>query len=82
MGKEQLKLPIIEWKAIADDDFVFRYGNYLLRVEQMDKKYWWWAVYRNNEEIAFDDPTAITELEAKLLAELAFIRQLDKEQLK
>jgi len=75
VDKEQLILPIITWEAIADDDFVFRYGNYCLRVEQMDRKYWWWAVTKNDEEIAFDEPRATTELEAKLLSELAFIRQ-------
>ena len=80
-AKKQVKLfssksllPAVAWVAIADDDFVFRKGKYSLRVEQMDKKYWWWCVYYGKEYAGFDKPRAKTETEAKLLAELCFIR--------
>lgn len=69
-----MELPEVIWQAIADDDFVFRHKDYCLRVEQMNRRNWWWAVYKGKDEIAFDDPGAETELEAKLLAELAFIK--------
>jgi hypothetical protein len=69
-----MTVPSIIWKNIDDDDFICRIGNYCLRVEQMDKKYWWWCVYWYKDEIAFDEPNAKTEKEAKLLAELYFIR--------
>ncbi|HLF52768.1 hypothetical protein [Flavobacterium sp.] len=67
-------LPAVAWVAIADDDFVFRNGKYCLRVERMDKKYWWWCVYNGKEYAGFDEPRAKTEMEAKLLAELCFLR--------
>jgi hypothetical protein len=71
-----MKIPEVIWENIDDDDFMFKYGSYTLRVEQMDNKYWWWCVYGNKGEIAFDDIRARTELEAKLLAERAFIKHL------
>ena len=67
-------LPAVAWEAIADDDFVFRFGDYCLRVEQMNKRYWWWCVYYNDDYAGFDEPKAKTELEAKLLAEICFVR--------
>lgn len=71
-------LPAVAWEEIGKqkDDFVFRYGDYCLRVEQMNKKYWWWCVYYKDGYADFDNPSARTELEAKLLAELSFIRHL------
>ena len=71
-----MKLPEVIWENIDDDDFVFKHGDYTLRVEQMRKKYWWWCVSFDKEEIAFDDPAGRTELEAKLLAERVFIKHL------
>lgn len=67
-------LPAVAWDAIADDDFVFRFGDYCLRVEQMNKRYWWWCVYYKDDYAGFDEPKAKTELEAKLLAEMCFVR--------
>lgn len=67
-------LPAVAWDKIADDDFVFRFGDYCLRVEQMNKDYWWWCVYYIDDYAGFDEPKAKTELEAKLLAEICFVR--------
>jgi hypothetical protein len=67
-------LPDVAWDAIADDDFVFRFGDYCLRVEQMNNSYWWWCVYYQDEYAGFDEPKAKTKLEAKLLAEICFVR--------
>jgi len=79
-GLKQISLPVV-WDIIADDDFVYRIGDYCLRVEQMDRKYWWWCVYYKDETIAFDDVRATTELEAKLLAEIAYLRHINLKQL-
>jgi len=78
-----MKIPVVEWENIADDDFVYSYNKYMLRVEQMNKHHWWWCVYRDEGKkglkyVAFDDPHACTELEAKLLAELAFVKDIIK----
>jgi hypothetical protein len=71
-------LPAVAWAAIADDDFVFRKGKYCLRVEQMDKRVWWWCLYIGKEQVASswdnEESNAKTEKEAKLLAELCFVR--------
>lgn len=69
-------IPTIQWQSNDIDDFIFRHENYCLRVEQMDKKYWWWCVYYNKDILVFDNPRATTELEAKLLAELCFVKHL------
>jgi len=86
MKTEQELIPIT-WESLASDDFVFRYERYCLRVEQMNKKYWWWAVYFGDLHIAFDDPRAKTENEAKYLAEIYFLRHkfsglLEQEQIR
>ena len=67
-------LPAVAWDKIADDDFVFRFGDYCLRVEQMNKRYWWWCVYYKDDYAGFDEQKAKTELEAKLLSEIYFVR--------
>jgi len=42
----------IEWKSNKQkDDFTAKIGNYLLRVEQMDKGSWWWSASYNNKQI-------------------------------
>lgn len=41
-----------KWELIGADDFVRKIGmTGLLRVEQMDKKNWWCAVYIRGEEV-------------------------------
>lgn len=69
-------LPAVLWSYIDADDFIFRHGDYCLRVEKMDKGYYWWCVYYKEEYAGFDEPRAKTEKEAKLLAELCFIRHI------
>lgn len=66
----------IKWEQIDVDDFLFRDGEYLLRVEQMDKEYWWWAVLYKNEEISSDNPKAKTLPEAKRNAEAIYKESL------
>lgn len=68
---EVISIPKVIWKTISNDDFVFRHKKYTLRVEQMDDDYWWWCAYYGDDYIAFDDPRAKTELEAKIFAESA-----------
>lgn len=68
------KIPVVTWTKIGEDDFVFRFRDYCLRVEQMTTKYWWWCVYYKDDCAGFNDVTAKSVLEAKLLAELCFIR--------
>lgn len=44
----------VEWIEIGDrhDDFIGSTADgYSLRVERMDRKRWWWAVYYKHEEI-------------------------------
>lgn len=67
------KCPVVVWNNISDDDFVFRYRNYCLRVEQMNKRDWWWCVYYKDNPVGLVGPNAKTELEAKLLAEICFV---------
>lgn len=73
---ESRLLPAVLWSYIGVDDFIFRHGDYCLRVEKMDKGYYWWCVYYKDEYAGFDEPRAKTEKEAKLLAELCFIRHI------
>ena len=41
----------------ADDDFVARTTDgYMLRVEQMDRRNWWWQVYDPTGEEVVDSP--------------------------
>ena len=79
---------MIDWKAIDDDDFIFKDGPYTLRVEQMDDDEWWWAVYfepKGTQQdgrgtIGFDSTDEIfakTEQEAKIAAE-AFYKSWKK----
>ena len=72
----------IKWDPVGEeaDDFFAKSGKYTLRVEQMSKKRWWWCVYLGDNSIAFDDPQATTQKEAKLLAENAFLRHLIQNQ--
>jgi len=71
--------PKFEFSKDPDDDFIFKYGGYCLRVEQMDKGYWWWAVYIKNDYLEFDDPHAKTMNEAMGYAEAGFYSHLISE---
>ena len=71
--------PIVEWEKMADYDFVFVQEQYTLRVERMNQKSWWWCVYYDDVELRRNKFSTNTELEAKLLAELCFLRHLNGE---
>ena len=77
---EPILIPKITWHDIDDDDFVAKHDGYTLRVEQMDKKRWWWAVYRGDVELA-NIVDCRTETEAKLKAELTFLKDYIKSKL-
>jgi hypothetical protein len=72
------------WKSIDTDDFTCDEGHYSLRIEQLSNGKWWWAVYLHDyaasyvaEEIASDTSTGVfasTEMEAKLMAQIAQMR--------
>jgi len=41
-----------KWESDEDgQDLTCKFYDYTLRVEQMDKKYWWWRVYYKNKTI-------------------------------
>ena len=43
----------INWRSNKDeDDFTARVGDYVLRVEQMDRYYWWWCIYHEDRQIS------------------------------
>ncbi len=53
MNKSKLPSEII-WEDNGGknpDDFSAVVDNYLLRVEQMHKTYWWWGLYCDGEEV-------------------------------
>ena len=62
------------WKPISDDDFKAIEGDYMLRVEQMDDKAWWWEVYYKDEPIMghCHYPPETEEL-AKAMAEMVYL---------
>lgn len=82
------RLPSVKWVTTGskfefskdpDDDFVFRYKGYCLRVEQMDSKYWWWCIYYKEEYLEFDDPNAKTMEQAMGYAEAGFYSHIISE---
>lgn len=66
----------VVWDKISNNDFACLVDDYVLRVEKMGKNWWWWGVSHKKEDVSFwfDYPRATTELEAKLLAELTFLK--------
>jgi len=64
----------MKWKPKTGDDFTAKEGDYMLRVEQMDKKIWWWEVYYQNEPImghCHYQPE--TEEQAKAFSEMVYL---------
>lgn len=47
---------MVEWKLQDNDNYIGLYKNYILRVEQMGPQKWWWAVYKDNEDLCYDNP--------------------------
>lgn len=66
----------IKWRQTGDDenDLVAEYGDYMLRVERMDKKRFWWCLYFKKDQVISDDcgVTGSSLSEGKKLAEIAF----------
>lgn len=71
--RTKLKIPVLDWVMTDKNDFSAKFDTYLLRVEKMNSQYWWWAVYKGDEQIAFDDPIAKTKDGAKIIAEYYFL---------
>lgn len=70
MGRE------IKWKCTGSDknDLIAHFECYCLRVERMDKNYFWYALYYHDNEILMDSTFGIRAVnldEAKKLVELA-----------
>jgi hypothetical protein len=59
----------MEWKEQDKNDFIALYKNYILRVEQMGPQKWWWAVYKDNEDLCYDNPFTRNVEYGKKLAE-------------
>ena len=47
-----------KWEQIDEDDYVAKYADMMLRVEQMKEHQWWWAVYKGEEELCPEKPFA------------------------
>lgn len=43
---------MINWKEQSEGDFIAIEGDYMLRVEQLDKHYYWWCTYFKDDQIA------------------------------
>lgn len=72
VNKKTIPLPDVEWVKIGNNDFSCVIGKYHLRVEKMDRNYWWWCVYYENDYAGFNEPQAKTEKEAKNAATICF----------
>lgn len=59
------------WKQTNGDpdDILCVIGDYMLRVEWMDKRQWWYNVYYKDDELLHDYMTVKTKEEAKWMAE-------------
>jgi hypothetical protein len=42
---------VFNWELIGKDDYKCSIDGYLLRVEKMSNKHWWWCVYLGNDEV-------------------------------
>lgn len=61
--------------TLADDDFVAETEDgYMLRVEKMDRKQWWWQVYGPDREEVVESPWMMTtEEDAFTIAETVYM---------
>lgn len=73
---------LFEWKQTGDDpnDLIATDGENTLRVEQMDRNWFWWAVYiGKNDYHCWDYGKAGTSLEdAKQRAEKKYLELINK----
>ena len=58
-----------KWEQIDEDDYVAKYRDMMLRVEKMEKQKWWWAVYKDNEDLCYDNAFTRNSDYGKKLAE-------------
>jgi len=70
----------------GNDDFIAVKGDYLLHVEAMGRRCWYWAVYFKGAEVDHSayhsdiyDKSPSTQFQAKLQCEKAFQKLLDGE---
>lgn len=71
------RLPTVRWGYNEDtSDITWRYEDYCLRIERMNGKWFWWAVYFKGDAIEFDDPYAKTIEQAMAFAEAGFYSHL------
>jgi len=77
-----MKPPKIQWIGNGStDDYIFEYGEYFLHIEQMDKDYWWFAVYYKDHEVYGSnmlDYQPKTMQEAKALVGEYFLKHWSK----
>lgn len=59
----------INWTPESGDNFTSIYKNYILRVEKMGEQKWWWAVYKDNEDLCYDNAFTRNADYGKKLAE-------------
>jgi hypothetical protein len=67
-----MTLPEITWTG-SNDDFTAICGEYILRVEQMERKMWWYCVYFQGFQISIH-PCKKSQTEAKQAAEIEFYK--------
>ena len=58
-----------KWEQIDEDDYVAKYRDMMLRVEKMEEQQWWWAVYKDNEYLCYDNAFTRNAEYGKKLAE-------------
>ena len=56
------------------DDYTARIGDYTLRVEQMNRKRWWWCVYYKTDQVERGEERV--KIEAMKAAVLAYMEQI------
>lgn len=68
-----------EWivRGGCQDDFICKHGDYILRVEQMDRGQWWWRTYYKGDSIVpYDNEHSTSKFRAFGLAEGACLSHL------
>ena len=68
-----MTLPEITWTG-SNDDFTAICGDYILRVEQIGNRKWWYQAYLKERVLIADTKFKRTETEAKQAAEIEFYK--------
>jgi hypothetical protein len=76
-----------EWEGDLDDDCIAHWSGLVLRAEEMDRLYWWWAVYASEQgEPVVDSHESATVAkngeEARMAAEAAARNWLSRREAK